>query len=115
MSDLINFIIKYWVEFLFGIVTSCLIAGFRSIWKKIKASDQENQATRDGIKAILHHLIIEDCKKHLSDNYCTIEDLEELEYLVKPYTTLHGNGTAESSFEKVKRLPNFPPEGGKNG
>lgn len=98
---MIEFILKYWIEFLFGL----LIAGMSLILKTLLKSAKENKALKDGMKGLLHNDIIYRCKKHLIIGFVTLDDLEELEYLYKPYSELGGNGTAKKMMNRVYQLP----------
>ncbi len=98
---MMEFIVKYWIEWLFGLI----IAGMGIIHRQLKSNINENKAVKDGIKGILHNEIINRCKKLLIIGYVTPDDLEELEYLFKPYKELQGNGTAEKLINKVYELP----------
>ena len=62
-------------------------------------------ALRNGIKALLHDLIIQKCEYHIRNNRINADDLEELEYLNKPYKALGGNGTVEVMLRTVHKLP----------
>lgn len=98
---MIEFIFKYWIEWLFGLI----IAGMGVIYRQLRSNINENKAVKDGIKGILHNEIIYRCKKLLIIGYVTPDDLEELEYLFKPYKGLNGNGTAEKLIDRVYNLP----------
>lgn len=108
---MMEFIVKYWVEWLFGLI----IAGMGVIYKQLKSNINQNKAVKDGIKGILHNEIIYRCKKILIIGYVTPDDLEELEYLFKPYKELQGNGTAEKLINRVYQLPMKEMEESKNG
>ena len=108
---MMEFIVKYWVEWLFGLI----IAGMGVIYKQLKSNINQNKAVKDGIKGILHNEIIYRCKKILIIGYVTPDDLEELEYLFKPYKELQGNGTAEKLINRVYQLPMKEMEEIKNG
>ena len=62
-------------------------------------------ALRNGIKALLHDRIIQKCEYHIRNNRINADDLEELEYLNKPYKALGGNGTVEVMLRTVHKLP----------
>lgn len=62
-------------------------------------------ALRNGIKALLHDRIIQKCEYLIKRNYVTSDDLEELEYMNKPYKALNGNGTVEIMLREVHKLP----------
>ena len=51
---MLEFIAKYWMQWVFGIVAGGLTAAYRSLSKKIKAQKEENKAIKDGLLAILH-------------------------------------------------------------
>lgn len=108
---MMEFIVKYWVEWLFGLI----IAGMGVIYKQLKSNINQNKAVKDGIKGILHNEIIYRCKKILIIGYVTPDDLEELEYLFKPYKELQGNGTAEKLINRVYQLPMKEMEESKDG
>ena len=108
---MMEFIVKYWVEWLFGLI----IAGMGVVYKQLKSNINQNKAVKDGIKGILHNEIIYRCKKILIIGYVTPDDLEELEYLFKPYKELQGNGTAEKLINRVYQLPMKEMEESKNG
>ena len=96
-----EFVVKYWIEFLFGI----LVTGMGFIFKILLKYAKENEALKEGMKGMLHNEIIYRCKKLLIIGYVTLEDLEELEYLFKPYEGLGGNGTAKKMVERCYSLP----------
>lgn len=96
-----EFIFKYWIEWLFGLV----IAGMTLLYKMLQKNIKENNALKNGMKGILHNDIIYRCKKLLIIGEVTPEDLEELEYLYQPYKELGGNGTAQKMMERVYQLP----------
>ena len=62
-------------------------------------------ALRNDIKALLHDRIIQKCEYHIRNNRINADDLEELEYLNKPYKALGGNGTVEVMLRTVHKLP----------
>jgi hypothetical protein len=98
---MLDFILKYWIECLFGVI----VTGMTFIFKMLLNNAKESKAIKDGMKGILHNDIIYRCKKYLIIGYVTLEDMEELEYLFKPYKLLGGNGTAEKLMNRVYNLP----------
>ena len=106
-----EFIVKYWVEFLFGLI----IAGMGTLYKQLRKNIKESNAVKDGIKGMLHNEIIYRCKKLLIIGFVTADDLEELEYLFKPYIALGGNGTAKKLVNRVYELPIKKEGGMENG
>ena len=54
-----DFIIKYWLEFAFGIVSAALGAGYARLSKRVKAERKKNQAIEDGVRDILRMQILD--------------------------------------------------------
>ncbi len=96
----------YWVDYLFGLIVTILALGYKTIWEKVSIIKKENNGIKNGMKALLHNEIMAMGKQLVSDNKCTPEQFEELEYLYKPYhEDLGGNGSAERMYNQVKELP----------
>lgn len=53
------FIIKYWVEFVFGLIVTGLSAAYAHLAKKFKAERAKNQAIENGLKGILRIQILD--------------------------------------------------------
>ncbi len=96
-----EFIIKYWIEFLFSLTISAI--GF--IYKKINAYAVEQEAIKNGIKAILYDKIMQKCKENLEKGYITLDELEDIKHISISYKELGGNGTAKIMIERVTMLP----------
>lgn len=54
-----EFIIKYWVEFVFGLIVAGLSAAYAHLAKKFKAERAKNQAIENGLKGILRIQILD--------------------------------------------------------
>ena len=55
--------------------------------------------------AILHNKIYTLGKQYIEQEYITLADLKDFEYLYNAYHKLGGNGTGTEIFERVKDLP----------
>ena len=97
---MLEFIAKYWIEFLFG----ALIYMLGALYKKFTKYQKEQVALQDGMKALLHDRIIQKCKYHLSIGKISDDDLDEIYYMNKPYKELGGNGTVKIVIKKVEVL-----------
>ena len=58
---------KYWLEALFGVIVAGLSAGYARLAKKLKRDRIKNQAIEDGLKGILRMKIIETYDKCVSN------------------------------------------------
>ena len=63
---MLEFIIKYWMEWVFGIVAGGLTLAYRRLSKKVKVQKDENKAMKDGLKAILHDRLYQSCNYYIA-------------------------------------------------
>ena len=100
-----DFIIEYWVEFLFGglatVITAMLSAGYRKLARKV----EEHEQVKDGILAILHDRLYQLCQYYLGQGAITPNALKNVEYLYRSYHSLGGNGTGTELYTRVTKLP----------
>lgn len=102
-------IAKYWVQWACGLLAAALLAGWRWVLRKFALQKQENDAMRDGIKAILHDRIWQAHRFYMLQRYCPLDDKKNIEYLYKPYAALGGNGTGQDAYNDIFDLPSQPP------
>lgn len=79
-----EWITKYWIQWIFGIITSILAAGYAKLSKKFKDTKEEQrkkaeedakqmQALKDGMRSILRRQIIRDCEEALAQHKCPVD------------------------------------------
>lgn len=102
---MLEFIVKYWAQWLFGIVAAGLTAAYRNLSKKIKAQKEENKAIKNGLLAILHDRLYQACTHYIEKGYIDLSGLKNIEYLYKSYHALGGNGTGTELYMRAKALP----------
>ena len=114
-----QFIKQYWLEVLFGTVLSGLSLMVRSLWGRFKKEQQAREARegedrtqqkllREAVLAILHDRLYSLARYYIAQEWITIQDLDNLEYLYKAYHSLGGNGTGTELFLRCKSLPIRP-------
>lgn len=96
-----EWIAKYWLEVLFGLLFTGLTAGYRKLSGKLK----EQNVVKDGILAILHDRVYQACKCSIARGWCTVEEMKNMEYLYQAYHALGGNGTGTQLYSRVQALP----------
>lgn len=96
-----DFILKYWLEIVFGVAVSALSAGFIRLKTKFK----RQKVIESALIALLHDRLYQSCKTNLERGWCSIEDKKNMEYMFRPYKELGGNGTAESMYCQCQTLP----------
>lgn len=100
-----EFIVKYWLEFGFFLITSALTASSTYFWKQNKARKSEQNAVKLGIQALLRNGIIEQYNKYMDKKYIPIYAMDNVEAMYKQYHALGGNGTITELYEDLKQLP----------
>ena len=105
-----DWIIKYWLNALFGVATGALGWAVKRMRKRQKAQEAEQAAIKQGMLALLHDRIYSAYAECQKKGYASVEDLRNLDYLYQPYHRLGGNGTGTELFERVKKMPTEPPQ-----
>ena len=94
-----DFIIKYWVECLLGLISSGLVFSFKHLTTRLKKVKQDNEVIRLGMKALLRNEIISTYNHYEVKEYLPIYARESLSDLHKQYKALGGNGAIDSLIE----------------
>lgn len=106
---MIEFVIEYWLEFLFGGMVAVLGTWCRSLTKKLKEKQIKEDALYTGIRAILHDMLFQTCEKYISLGYIPIEEAEKIvnreKITYEAYTGLNGNGTGTEIHNRFVSLP----------
>jgi len=96
-----DYIIKYWLEFAFGLI----VAGMGFVYRKIDCKLQEQEALKMGMQALLRDRIIQAFNYHIEKGYCHIHDKDNINNLYNQYHVLGGNGIVDDMFRKICELP----------
>lgn len=99
-----EFVIKYWLEVLFAAVVAAFGAAYRSLAKRLKVKSAEDTAIKEGLLAVLHDRLYNECTAWILRGYITVEALKNIEYLYSAYHALGGNGTGTELYNRVKAL-----------
>lgn len=96
-----NFIITYWVEFLFGILITVVTYVLKKVieYKKILSS------TTKGVKVLLKTKIIEHYNLYRTKGNITIYEKQLINDLYDEYRNLGGNGIIKSLKQDIDELP----------
>lgn len=100
-----EWIVKYWGQWLFGLIAAGMAGGYRSLSRKIKAQEEERKAIKAGLLAILHDRLYAECTRYLQRDGIDTAGLRNLEYLYGSYHALGGNGTGTELYNRAKKLP----------
>lgn len=105
MNIMWDFVLKYWVEFAFGLIAAGLIAGYKKLATRIQSDKETEQAIADGMKYLLMFKLREEGEKYLSEGKCSTEHKHEYEKVYDAYHALGGNGTITALKDKILQLP----------
>ena len=101
---MIDFIVKYWIEFLFGLI----ISGMGVMAKLMYNQHLKNKAIDKGVEALLRNGIVQTYNKWSERGYCPIYARENATRMYEPYHILGGNDVATDLIEDLKGLPTEP-------
>ena len=97
----LDWIIRYWVKWLFGLIGAALLAGYRRLVKQ----EKERKAIKDGLLAILHDRLYAECSRYIAQGSIDTDGLRNMDYLYRSYHALGGNGTGTELYNRAKALP----------
>ena len=101
---MLDWIIRYWVQWLFGLICAALLAGYRRLAKRVKEQEEERKAIKAGLLAILHDRQYAECSRYIAQGSIDTDGLRNLEYLYRSYHALGGNGTGTELYNRAKAL-----------
>jgi len=103
---MLDFLIKYWLEVLFGVLMA--IGGV--IMKRFDQKLKEYKATEKGVEALLRNGIIQVYDMAMKNKYLKIYERENVQHMFEEYTALGGNGVIPGLVERMYQLPTEPQE-----
>lgn len=98
---MIDFIVRYWLEVLFGAALSLLGLAYKRLAIRIKEQD----AIKLGIRSLLRDRIICQYNHYMEKGFCPIYAMENINAMYEQYHALCGNGTVTELVERLKDLP----------
>lgn len=96
---------KYWIEWVFGLIAAGVVAYIRHLSKQIKREREEQKALRDGMRSLLRRQIILDCEQAMKAGFCPMATKDIIEDMYKSYHALGGNGTVSRLEVQTMNLP----------
>ena len=107
-----EFIIKYWLEVLFGLICAIFSFLFKKIIKiqeeeKKKREEQEkkSKAIENGVQALLRNELIKNFREYKIKGEATLLDKENMEHMFTEYFNLGGNGMMEEVHDEFLAIP----------
>ena len=112
-----EWVVKYWVEELFGLVIAgmgCLLKGLYGKLKKerkareemARIAEEKTVALENGMRALLRRQILIDCENAQANGWCDARKKETINEMYNAYHSLGGNGVVSSAVSQViEELP----------
>ena len=107
-----EFILKYWLEVLCGLICAIFSFLFKKIIKiqeeeKKKREEQEkkSKAIENGVQALLRNELIKNFREYKIKGEATLLDKENMEHMFTEYFNLGGNGMMEEVHDEFLAIP----------
>ncbi|WP_024831589.1 hypothetical protein [Ruminiclostridium josui] len=100
-----DFIIKYWMQVLFGIASGGLGAAYKILSKRIHRQSCDQKALKEGTQSLLRSEIIRCYDMYIDRGHISIHGLESVLAMYDAYHKLGGNGTVTKLVDELKELP----------
>jgi hypothetical protein len=107
---LLEFIAKYWLDALFGLILTGLSFLVRRLFQDAKTARRTADAVQAGIRCMLRDRIIHSCEKYVALGCCPLPVRESLEEMHAAYRTLGGNGAIDHIVAEMNELPTVKKE-----
>ena len=99
-----DFIAKYWLEFIFGVIVAALSGAYASLVKRFKAEKAKNQAIENGLRGILRIQILDTYDKCVSDGrIISVSRKDAIVSIYQSYVALgdHVDDTIKALYEEL--------------
>lgn len=100
-----EWLIKYWLEVLFGLVTAGIGIALRRISKALQKEKARNQAIEDGVRDILRMQILDTYEKCTQAGKISVSRKDAIDSAYRSYHALGGNGTITQVHNEIMEMP----------
>lgn len=100
-----EFILKYWLEFLFSGILAVMGAALKKVMVELKCEMREQRAIKAGIHALLRDQLIRSYNDFMEKGELRIHDRDNLCNLYKQYHELGANGVIDGLIKELLELP----------
>lgn len=103
---MIEYIVKYWVGWAFGLVAAAFAAGYARLSKRLKAEKEKSKAIENGVRDILRMQILDSYDKCMAaGGKISVSRKDALDSAYKSYSALGGNGTITQVHDEIMHMP----------
>ena len=104
-----EWITRYWVEWLFGIVAALAAASYRRVSRHMRHTQKKDQALDDGMRALLRDRIISACDHYFEKGFAPVYARENITSMYDAYHSLgwdrdrHGQAGHGAALQEGRR------------
>jgi len=102
---MMEWVAKYWLECLFGLIVSGFGVALRRISKKLKEERIRNQAIENGVRDILRMQILDTYERCKAVGTITVSRKDAIDSAYSSYHALGGNGTITQVHNELMGMP----------
>ena len=96
-----DFVVKYWLEFAFGLIVAGLSAAYAHLAKKLKAEKAKNQAIENGLRGILRIQILDTYDRCVAEGRkISVSRKDAIVSIYQSYVAL-GNGETDDTIKAL--------------
>ena len=102
-----DFILKYWLEFVFGIIVAILSAAYASLVRKFKKERAKNAAIENGLRGILRIQILDTYDRCVADGRkISVSRKDAIVSTYQSYVALgdHVDDTIKQMYEELIQM-----------
>lgn len=100
-----EWITRYWVEWLFGIVAALAAASYRRVSRHMRHTQKKDQSLDDGMRALLRDRIISACDHYFEKGFAPVYARENITSMYDAYHSLGGDGIVTDMVKQAMELP----------
>ena len=108
---MLEFITRYWLEALFGLILTGLSFLVRRLFREAKTARHASIAVQTGIRCMLRDRIIHSYEDYIRLGYCPLSVRENTGEMHAAYKALGGNGAVDHIVTEMNELPTIKKEG----
>ena len=102
---MLEFVLKYWLEALFGVMLTGLSFLVRRLFRDVKMNRRTTSAVEAGIRCMLRDRLINSYEQYTRLGCCPLAIRENTREMYAAYKALGGNGAVDHIVEEMNELP----------
>ena len=100
-----EFIAKYWLEALFGLVLTGIGIVQKRLSKRMKDERKRNEAIENGVRDMLRLTILDNYEKCKQAGVISVSRKDAIDSAYNSYHALGGNGTITQIHKEIMEMP----------